>query len=295
MKKTRLCVLGLAASLGLTGSAHATLIGLTQSYPDVSLNNTYLIYDNNAVDSNTGLLKVVSFGSTLSKDSVLNGGSSVTHSVTQLYTSSTDHTPDTMLTIAIRRSNGNWYQTNATGVNEVTIDFGQSTSGASFSWQGQITNFGWDDRSGYFGKQMDATWTMDSDQYVNMPSDLSNFVDGMLTSAMASFEGGINISNSAGFTNMSNPWQRDWVFGGGVSNKAIQNLLTPYLKGLANQNCGGRRTSNCFQGFIDSNVFADVFVPVPPAAFLWAGALATLVPSMRRMKNNKLFLKECST
>ena len=66
-KRTLLHLVGPLVSLGIPGIAEAALLGVPQAYPDVTLNQAYLIYDNKAINNNTGLLKGVSFGSTLNE------------------------------------------------------------------------------------------------------------------------------------------------------------------------------------------------------------------------------------
>ncbi len=306
MKKTQLCLLGLTASIGLS-QAEAALLGLTQTYPNVTLNNTYLIYDNNGVNSTTGLLKVVSFSSRLNEGPA-NGNSTLSQSYT---TSGSDSTPDLMLSIAINRITGAWVSNNT--YNKVSINFGNavvpngSGNTPGFKWTGNITAFGWQQETSapgiQYGTFFDAKWKMTGDDYEDMPSTMSQFIDGALTSAMSAYTGGINLYNSAGFgydrnndgdfldsnEQITHPraFQRDWVFGTSAKTSAVQNLLTPFLTGLSNTTCTSNTATNC-KTFVNSTVLADVFVPIPAAAWLWFGALSTLIPTVRRLKNDSV-------
>ncbi len=56
-KTKRMRLISLAVSLGAVGSADAALLGDLQRYPDITLNNTYLIYDHDALKTyNSGSL-----------------------------------------------------------------------------------------------------------------------------------------------------------------------------------------------------------------------------------------------
>jgi len=281
-------LLGFSISLGLIGPANAELIGIPQSYPDITLNQSYLIYDNNAINSNTGLLKVVSFGSTLNE-----GPGSGNSTLSQSYVGGTDRTPKVMLSIAIDRATGNWASSNHNNANKVTIDFGNSVtpngSGITpgFKWAGDINNFGWQQNISStpineYGTFFDASWTVTQDDYEDMPASMSQFVDNVLTNQ----KGGIKISNSAGFGDVSQPsaFKRDWVFGTNASMAGVQNLLNPFLTGLSTDLCSNNSSINCIT-YLNSTVTADVFVPIPPAFWLWAGALGFILPSIRGFKN----------
>ena len=287
-----LCLVGPLVSLIIPGIAEAALLGVPQAYSDVTLNQAYLIYDNNAINNNTGLLKVVSFGSTLNE-----GPGAGNSTLTQSYTGGSDHTPDLMLSIAIDRTSGNWVNSNNSAANKVTIGFGNSVipdgvgNTPGFKWTGKVTDFGWQQNTSTnppytYGTFFDATWKFTQDDYEDMPATMSQFVDGVLTSAMAPFNGGIKISNSAGFGAVPHPtaFQRDWVFGTNASRTNVQNLLSPFLTGLASNTCSNNTSSNCIS-YLNSTVTADVFVPIPPAFWLWAGALGFILPSLKRKKH----------
>lgn len=309
MKKNLLPISLLA--MGFMGSANAELLGVTPQYqyPYIDLENTYLIYDNDGVSASTGLLTVVSFGSRLYSSL---GGNDASQTYWDAYSGGSDITPDTMLTFAINTSNGSWNSTTANGANQVTIDFGNSATSEQFSWTGNVTGFGWSEDNQYtndiyeFGKRFDATWEMTDDAYANMPSNMGQFVDGYLTSLMSGDEGGIIIDNLAGFVDPDNAvtkgknkndgwvpnpkaWQRDWVFGAGVYDDANQDqstmaALAPYLTGLSTTECTKFDKTNCVS-YVNSTIFASVYVPIPPALLLWGGALASLLPTIRRKRS----------
>ena len=322
------CLVGLAASLGVASHADAALLGTMQTYPDITLGNTYLIYDHDALktyssgacNSSTasnaciGQLTLVSFSSTL------NSGAYPAPTATQLYaqTGGPDTTPDKMMTIAIKSSGptstlGTWTSSSNASANKVTITQGSASYNVdTFSWLGDVANVGYladnTSTSAYYelGTQFDGLWNFTSDTYNNMAPNMSQFVSGMLTNAMNApnpdYKGGFKISNSAGFTqdgnaanvtssnkvSLANALRRDWVFGTGANTAAVQALLTPYLSGLSATNCSSNTSTNCVK-YLHSTVLADVFVPIPPAFWLWAGALASILPSVKRIKTNTIF------
>ncbi len=132
-----------------------------------------------------------------------------------------------------------------------------------FSWLGNVNNFGWLADNGstasYYelGTQFDGRWTFTSDTYTNMAANMSQFVNGVLTTAMNTpnpdFNGGFKISNSAGFTQDGNPLntaasnkvtlanalKRDWVFGTNANTAGVQALLSAggFLAGLQDTTC----------------------------------------------------------
>lgn len=318
MKLNLISLIGLGVSLVGTGQAQAALVGTLQKYPDITLGNTYLIYDHDALKTHNGgacnstlasnacigQLTLVSFSSTL------NSGPVSAPTATQLYAGGTDKTPNKMMTIGIKSSGpsatiGSWTTSNNPNANKVTITPGTTATDVdTFSWLGNVTHFGWladssETRNYYeLGTQFDGLWTMTSDTYSNLPAGMGQFVNGALTSAMANYSGGFKISNSAGFTQngkpsssesknkvtLDNALKRDWVFGTNANKSEIKALLTPYLSGLSTTNCSSNTSTNCVK-YLHSTVMADVFVPIPPAFWLWAGALTALAPSMKRMKN----------
>ncbi|MGR8929602.1 MAG: hypothetical protein ACU836_03095 [Gammaproteobacteria bacterium] len=307
MKHKPLSLIGLAVSLGVMGHANAALLGNLQQYPDITLGAAYLIYDHDAIQtykngacSSTspsracvGQFTLVSF------DATLNSGSYPSPSATQLYGTNNptyyDDTPDKMMAIAIQSTGSSSVLgslANVSSSNEMTITPGDPNYNNDwFSWLGNITNFGIQED----GRAFDGFWKMTADTYHNLPAGMERFVDGALTSAMANYEGGFKISNSAGFGNVSfaNALKRDWVFGSGMGDPrytdTLKGMLAPYLTGLSTNTCSSSTATNCVS-YISSTVMADVFVPIPPALLLWAGALASLVPSVKRIKNNNNLL-----
>lgn len=285
-------LVGLVLALAVSENATAMLLGVVQSYPDITLNQNYLVYDNNAIDSNTGLLKLVSYASTLNE-----GPGSGNSTLTQSYSGAGDPLPNLMLTIAIDRNTGNWINTANPIANKVSIGFGNSvipngsTNTPGFSWQGNINDFGWNSTGTFF----DAKWTLTGDDYEDMPATLAQFTDGVLTSAMAAYMGGIKISNSSGFGTVGSPsaFQQDWVFGASANSLSIQTLLN----NAQFTECSTGTQSDCTINFVHSTVTSDVFlpipvasalVPIPAAMWLWAGALAIVTPSIKRIKSRKL-------
>ncbi len=252
-------VLGTIVVLVASGNAMGALLGDLQSFPDVTLNQNYIIYDHNGIDGNSGLFRIASLASTL--NSVAGGPASSTQ--TQTYAGAGDSTADVMLSIQINNLTG------ALEAGSVTIGFGNSTTAPRFSWQGTITEFGFLDN----GTAFDARWTLNGDQYQNMPAPLSAFVNGRYAGA----NGGIKISNSSGF-GAGNTWtnmlSRDWVFGTSVQSGTA--VITPYLTGLdAIGNPAGRVQLN-------STVTVDAFVPLPAAAWLMLSGLGLMGFCARR-------------
>lgn len=293
--RQHLCLLGFSSALAVTGNAEAMLLGVVQSFPDVTLNQNYLIYDNNAIDSNTGLLKLVSYASTLNE-----GPGAGNSTLTQSYSGAGDPYPNLMLTIAVDRNTGNWVSSSNPVANKVTIGFGNTVipnaqaNTPGFSWQGDITGFGWQQDipstvSNESGKFFDATWIFTNDDYEDMPATMAQFTDGVLTSAMAAYQGGIKISNSAGFGSVTGPaaFQRDWVFGANANSLGIQTLLGTFLSGMSGTACSPTVQTGC-TNFVHSSITSDVFAPIPPALWLWSGALVSLAPSVRRLKSTTL-------
>lgn len=256
MKKLGMLAASVVSAVVGVGSAQAALLGVVQTYPDVTLNQNWIVYDHNGVDADTGLFRVVSLASTLNKAS---GGATQGQS----YAGPGDSTADLMFSVQLN---------NLTGAFEggtVSIGFGNNASAAGFSWQGTITGFGLLDN----GTSFDATWTLNSDQYRNMPVAFSNFTDGAFSGA----PGGIKINTTAGFGS-GNSWSsvlgRDWVLGTSVQTSTAQ--ITPFLVGL--DALGG--TTGRIQ--LNNTVQIDAFVPLPGAAWLLVSGLGILIPVARR-------------
>lgn len=248
------------SALVASGTAHAALIGVVQAYSDVSLSASTLIYDANGVDANTGLLRVVSLASTLNRAP----GAATT---AQAYTGAGDAVADVMLSFAVSNTTGAWVA-NST-FNKVSIGFGNtalaSAANFGFSWQGNIFAFG----ANANGTAFDARWAMTTDQYQNLPAGFSGLFS---NGGLAGLPGGVIITNTAAIAG-ANIWAFDWVRGqfAGTSGSAYAAQIAPYTTALAT-------TANRAA----STVVADVFVPLPAAAWMFLGGLFTLLPSMRR-------------
>ena len=263
MKAINFSIGALAMLLGTVGSAQAGLLGVTQTFPDVSLSSAYLIYDSNGINANTGLLRVVANATTLNEG--LAAGNST---LTQSYLGTGDSTPDVVLDFQIANGTGSLAAGTFVG-GTVGIGYGTSPTNISkFSWQGAMTGFGFQAD----GKAFDATWTMGADQYLSMPATLSQFTNGSFIGGL----GGIKISNSAGFTTQS--FGNDWVYG---SSAATSTLINGYLGGLTTPKK------------VNSTVMVDAFVaqpvpvapvPEPETILLMTVGLAALVPLARRRK-----------
>lgn len=242
------------------GAANAALIGSVQTYPTVTLNQNYLIYDHNGIDADSGLFRVVSMGSTLS--TVANSPANPGSTATQLYAGNGDSVADVMLSLQIN---------NITGAFEggsVTIGFGNNTATPGFSWTGTVSQFGYLDN----GTAFDARWTLNSDQYQNMLANayFADYVDGHFSGAA----GGIKVSNSAGFGtyNWASALDKDWVFGTNVSRGTPANIAS-FVTGL--DATGSRIQTN-------STVMVDAFVPIPGALWLMMDGIGVIAQFTRR-------------
>jgi hypothetical protein len=233
------------------------LVSPPQSFPSISLTSSpYLIYDYNGVDANTGLLRLVANASVLNEGAAAGGATQ-----TQAYLATTDTTPDLMLSFQIRNGFGGFTAGSLAGGN-VSISFGNLATAPSFSWTGNITNFGFNAT----GTQFDATWNLTADQYQNMPTTLSQFVNGYLAGAT----GGIKISNSSAITTQT--FANDWVFG---SAATTSTLINPFLTGLTTPLR------------VNSTVLADVYVsPVPEPETLLMLSLGLAAIAARSRKVN---------
>lgn len=260
MNRLGLAAAIMASAVGGGGSAQAALLEVVQSYPDVTFSQNWIVYDHNGVDADTGSFSIVSLGS------VLNDGSGGP-TQSQIYAGAGDSTADLTLSVQIN---------NVTGAFEggtVSIGFGNYANAPGFSWQGTITGFGFLDN----GRNFDATWTLDSDQYRNMPAAFARYTDG----ALSGLTGGIKINNVSGFGG-GNTWTslvgRDWV----SSNHDPQSAqIAPFLTGL--DPVGGSSGRLEF----NSTVQVDAFVPLPGAAWLFLGGLGLLMPLARRKATNQ--------
>lgn len=255
----------LAIALGLFGAIAApaaqatnTLLNVTQTFPDVTLSTPSLIYDNTGGASGTGVLKIVSVAS------VLNEGAAASDSTdTQSYFGAGDNVADLILTI------------NVTGTGSfvsgtVDIHYGNSTTEPRWDWSGTVTGFGFNDGAAS-GRIMDATWTVTSDDYLNMPSTLSQFVNGYMTGGA----GGIIITSSKGF-NDGESFASDWV----LANNATAASITSFTSGLTSPTLVSASTMT-----------VDVFAtPVPEASTygMMLAGLAMLAPLARRKRLSPL-------
>ena len=254
------------STLGLVswGSAQAALIGVVQSFSDVTLGSSTLIYDSTGVDATTGLLQVVSLSSTLNRAT----GQATT---AQSYVGTGDPAGNVMLNFAINNSTGALVA-NST-YNKVSIGFGNTAlangTAFGFSWSGNIFAFG----ANANGTAFDARWSMTTDAYQNLAaSGLANAANFFSNGGLAGLTGGLIISNT-GLIAGPNIWAADWVRGqfAGTSGTAFAAQVSPYTSGIA---LNANRLS--------SSVVADVFVPLPAAAWLLLSGLISLVPVARR-------------
>lgn len=242
--KFRLALSTLALAMGAAGNVQADLIGVVQTFPDITLTaSPYLVYDHNGVDASTGLLRIFSGGSSLAEGAVAGGSSQ-----TQSYFSAGDTIPDLMISILIDNSTGVWMG------GSVSIGYGNNAALPRYSWAGDVTDFGFQND----GKFFDATWNVSADQYQNMPGTMSQFVNGYL----ADGPGGIKISNSYGFGTGS--FASDWIFGSAAQTTTALNGYIGALETPLRAN---------------STVTVDVFatpVPLPAAVWLLGSGLVAL-------------------
>jgi hypothetical protein len=246
----------LLLAAGVAGNARAALIGVTASNPEVTLTSPYLIYDHNGFDASTGLLRIVAAASTVFEGAAAGGSSQA-----QSYFGAGDPIPDLMLTIRVDNTTG------AFAGGNVSIGFGNSTTAPRFSWQGAITNFGFQAGTGTI---FDATWDFTGDQYQNMPSNMSQFVDGYLAGRF----GGLNISSTFNW-GATNGFGNDWIYG---NNPAANSNLNAFRAGMTAQN---EQSSS-----VQASVFASP-VPLPGAVWLLGGALSLIAPIFVRRRNKR--------
>jgi hypothetical protein len=285
--------------VALTANANAALLGVVQTFPDVTLGTNYVIYDHNGVDANTGLLRIVSRSSTLSK--APGAGNSTP---AQLYNSASDTIPDSMLTVAVNNSTGAFVANNA--VNKLTIGFGNTAtvgnssynaSAFGFKWLGDVTNFGFlvTQTGSSYQLSFDGRVNITTTDYSNMPAGFESFVDGahavnnggfklnIATSTSSGSNGGV-VSGWSAANDGRNIFASSWIYGTSVRtgasavNTAFFNTtngqLNPFLAGTGIT----ASSSNTFNG----TVAADVFAPVPAAAWLLVSAVAGLGTLGRR-------------
>ncbi|MDP2028519.1 MAG: hypothetical protein Q8K12_02665 [Thiobacillus sp.] len=253
IKLTRLALL-----LGVTGiipvqNAHAALLNVVQTFPDITLGTPSLIYDNNGGGAGIGQLKVIVNAASLNEGAAAGGTSD-----SESYISAPpNNTPNLALTINVNNVTGAFVS------GSVAIGFGDNAAEPQYAWNGTITNFGFNNVV-TSGRIFDATWTVTSDSYANMPGTLSQFVNGYLTGGT----GGIIISSSAGFNDAAN-FANDWI----IAANPNSTLINSFIGGLSSP------------VKITSTVTSDVFAtPVPEASTygMMLAGLAMLAPLVRR-------------
>ena len=262
MKNASLSVIvsAAAACLAFTNFAHAQLLGVVQTFPDTTTTaNPYIIYDHDAINSTTGLLRLVTGASTLATSTTTGGGSA-----TQSYFSTGDAVPDAVLSIQIRNGSGGFSA--GTFVNgAISIGYGNSTTAPRWRWEGTVTELG--SRSGT-NSIIDAIWTVTSDQYQNMPGNMGAFVNGYLSGST----GGIKISSSATW-GTNNNFTNDWIYG---LNPGVNTSLNSFRAGLT------------YANEVNSAISGDLFVaaiPEPEVTLIMLLGFALLVPMVRRRKS----------
>ncbi len=261
MKIFRLA-LGMSAIAAFSaGNAEAALLNVVQSFPDVTLNTPWLVYDHNAVNTTTGRLMLIAGGSTLNEQPSLGGTSQ-----TQSYFAAGDSKSDLMLSFDINNTTG------ALVGGNVSISFGNNTTTPRFSWTGTVTEFGFNESLGINGGRIfDAKWVMSGDLYQNIPANMSQFVNSYLTG----LNGGIIISTSNNSFVGTASFLNDWVFGSSATTATLAtSVISNYVSGL---------DANVIK--LNSTITADAFVPVPAAAWLMSSALLCFVPAIRKKAN----------
>lgn len=252
-------LLGLAATfaLGSGNTAMASVIGVVQASPDVSLLQPYLIYDHDGGGAGIGLLTIVAYGSTLYE-----GAAAGNASQAQQYAPSSS-----VMRIFVDTATGQL----ATGqTSTVNIGYGIG-SGGRYAWQGTITQLG--SQAGA-GRIFDAYWVLGSDQYQNLSTTtLGQFTNG----AFAGMAGGIIVTNdatgaAAEFGTGNFTFTTDWVYGSAAQNAAIQSQLGTYLASMSSIN------------YMNAATAVDAFVPIPAALSLLMSGLGLFAPMLRRAR-----------
>jgi hypothetical protein len=275
MKSFRYLAAVTLVTTGLAGSAQAQLLGVVQATADTkattkATSKPYLVYDHNGVDANTGLLRLVSGASTLTEP-----GSAGGSSATQTYLGAGDSIPDVLLSIQVHNGAGGFAAGSfVSGL--VSIGYGNSTTTNRWQWNGTITALG--SQSGTGGTILDARWNVTADQYQNMPSNMSQFINGYLSGGT----GGITIRSSAAWGNLSaGNFTNDWVYGPDPSEN---NNMASYRQGM---------TKPIIQ--TNSSITADIFaspVPEPATGWLLLIGLAPIALIVQAQKSKKAGLGE---
>lgn len=246
-------LLGFAGIVPVQGAQAAnTLLNVVQTFPDITLSTPYLIYDNNGGGAGIGQLKVIVNAVSLNEGAAAGGTSD-----TQSYFAPGDSIPNLALTINVDNSTGAFMS------GSVAIGFGNDAIQPQYAWNGTVTNFGFNNEV-TSGRIFDATWTVTSDSYANMPGSLSQFTNGYLTSGT----GGIIISSSAGFNDAAN-FANDWIIAANPNSALINSFI------------GGLSSPVKITSTVTSDVFAT---PVPEASTygMMLVGLAMLAPLVRR-------------
>jgi len=250
-------LLGFAGILPVQGAQAAnTLLNVVQTFPDITLSTPYLIYDHDGANATTGQLQVYVNAASLNEGAAA-GGTTDTESYL-----GPDSLPNLALTINVNNSTGAFVS------GSVAIGFGNAATQPQYAWNGTITNFGFNNVV-TSGRIFDATWTVTSDSYANMPGSLSQFTNGYLTGGT----GGIIISSSAGFNDAAN-FTNDWIIAASPNSTAINSFI------------GGLSSPVKITSTVTSDVFAT---PVPEASTygMMLVGLAMLAPLVRRKKLTK--------
>ncbi len=240
MCQIRRILLMLAAIPAL--SVSVAVAGPLLPVQQVGLADVSLLQNQVSYNDSTYVLTIFSYASQLK------GASSMASTPGQSYVGGgtpADTARDQMLSIQLDAA-GNFVS------GTVTIGFGNTSRSGSpnynaaafgFSWTGTVTGFGYTND----GARMNATWTMNADQYRNMPAAYSLFVNNYLAGAA----GGIDIGRQGG-----------WV-------------------SVGTQPGGGANFANGNFSWTDATV--DVYaVPLPAGLWLLGSGLALLAPAMRR-------------
>lgn len=257
----RIALAGLLAGLFAAGGAQAALIGVTQTFPDVSFTSVYLAYDHDGVSANTGLLRVVANTSTLNEGAAAGGSTQL-----QSYLAAGDSIPDVMLSFQVRNGTGGFTAGTLVG-GSVSIGFGNAAASPRFSWTGTVNQFGW---ATGIGTIFDATWSVGADQYQNLSAaNFPQFVNGFLSGG----SGALKLTSSASWGAGAN-FSNDWVFG---------------INPASNTNLNDYRAEMTSPVQTNSTITADVWaspaaVPLPAGLWILGSGLLALAPAVRRRR-----------